>query len=372
MKTLLWITAFLSTLTHYIPAKAQITNRSINLLDTVSFVKELETLRQRYHIPSLSVGIVHEKKLVWHKGLGYADIENKIVPGEHTVYHLASVTKTFGAIILMQLVEAGKVSLDDPVTKYGINLGARWGGDDRIKVKHLLTHTAMGHSLNGFKPGHSFIYSGDQYGQLKKVIEQASGQSFGQLLVQHILKPLQLEHTAPNLADSTDFALMGYDRAAFEKLVAKPYEWQKDQLVPITYPTYFGPSAGLMSCVTDLATYSNAIDEKRFLSPATWDQMFTPTVSPKGKTLPYGLGWFVHAYKGIKIMWHTGVWTGNSSLLVKIPEKDLTFIILANSQNLNRPFYANFDPFRINPKLQKDLRASAFAKAFLDHFVGKL
>ncbi|MCX6214668.1 serine hydrolase domain-containing protein [Spirosoma sp.] len=372
MKTLLWITIFLFTLTHPVPAPAQITDPSINLADTASFASELETLRQRYHIPSLSVGIVQGKKLVWHKGLGYADIEHKLVPNEHTIYHLASVTKTFGAIILMQLVESGKVSLDDPVTKYGINLGARWGGDDRIKIKHLLTHTAMGHSLNGFKPGYSFIYNGDQYGQLKQVIEQASGQSFGQLLTQQILLPLQLTHTAPNVADSTDFALMGYDRAAFERLVAKPYEWQKNQLVPITYPTYFGPSAGLMSCVADLATYSNAIDEKRFLSPATWEKVFTPTVSPKGKTLPYGLGWFVHAYKGIKIRWHTGVWTGNSSLLVKIPGKDLTLIVLANSQDLNRPFYAKFDPFRTNPKLQKDLRASAFAKAFLNHFVGKL
>ncbi|MVM40317.1 serine hydrolase [Spirosoma sp. HMF3257] len=370
MKTLLWITAILSTLTH--PVTAQLPAPSINLLDTASFAGELEILRQHYHIPSLSVGIVHGKTLVWHKGLGYADIDRKIVPNEHTVYHLASVTKTFGAIILMQLVEAGKVNLDDPVTKYGINLGARWGGDDRIKVKHLLTHTAMGHSLNGFKPGYSFIYSGDQYGQLKQVIEQASGQSFGQLLTQQILLPLRLLHTAPNIADSTDFALMGYDRAAFEKLVAKPYNWQTNQLVPVTYPTYFGPSAGLMSCVADLATYSNAIDEKRFLSPATWDRVFTPTVSPKGKTLPYGLGWFVHAYKGIKIMWHTGLWIGNSALFVKVPDKDLTFIILANSPNLNRPFYAKFDPFRTNPKLQKDLRASAFAKAFLDHFVGKL
>lgn len=372
MKTLLWITIFLSTLTRPIHAPAQIADPSIVLADTSSFASELETLRQRYHIPSLSVGIVHGKKLVWYKGLGYADIENKIVPNKNTVYHLASVTKTFGAIILMQLVESGKVSLDDPVTKYGINLGARWGGDDRIKVKHLLTHTAMGHSLNGFKPGYSFIYSGDQYGQLKQVIEQASGQSFGRLLTQQILLPLQLTHTAPNLADSTDFSLMGYDRAVFEQLVAKAYDWQKNRLVPVTYPTYFGPSAGLMSCVADLATYSNAIDEHRFLRSETWDRMFTPTVSPKGKTLPYGLGWFVHTYKGIKIRWHTGLWTGNSSLLVKIPEKDLTFIILANSPDLNRPFYAKFDPFRINPRLQKDLRASAFAKAFLDHFVGKL
>src|SRR5688572_19793683 len=77
-----------------------------------SFEEKLEDLRNHYHIPSLSVGIVNEKKLAWKKGCGYSDVENKKVPDEHTVYQLASITKTFGSIILMQLVEEGKVSLD--------------------------------------------------------------------------------------------------------------------------------------------------------------------------------------------------------------------------------------------------------------------
>jgi CubicO group peptidase (beta-lactamase class C family) len=104
----------------------------------------------------LSVGIVNEKKLTWKKGFGFADTENKIVPDEHTFYQLASITKTFGAAILIQLVEEGKVSLNDPIKKYDIDLGARWGSDERITIKHLLTHTASGNAFNGFKPGYSF------------------------------------------------------------------------------------------------------------------------------------------------------------------------------------------------------------------------
>ena len=65
-------------------------------------------------------------------------MDKKIVPDENTVYQIASVTKTFGSILLMQQVEAGKVSLEDPIAKYAVNLGARWGSDERIKVKHLL------------------------------------------------------------------------------------------------------------------------------------------------------------------------------------------------------------------------------------------
>jgi CubicO group peptidase (beta-lactamase class C family) len=129
--------------------------------NVAAFEEELESLRIRYHIPSISVGVVHHKELKWHKGFGYADIEKKIVPDEHTIYHLASVTKTFGAIILMRLVEQGKISLDDPVTKYGIKLGARWNNDSRIKLKHLLTHSAQGGAFNSYKPGYEFRYQGD-------------------------------------------------------------------------------------------------------------------------------------------------------------------------------------------------------------------
>jgi CubicO group peptidase (beta-lactamase class C family) len=131
-----------------------------------AFESKIETLRQRYHIPGLSAGVVYQGKLVWKKGFGYADVDRQVAPDEHTVYQIASLTKTFGSIILMQQVEAGKISLDDPIQKYGIRLGGRWGSDTSIKIKHLLTHTAMGTTWNGFKPGYSFRYNGDWYGQL--------------------------------------------------------------------------------------------------------------------------------------------------------------------------------------------------------------
>ena len=329
-------------------------------------------LRKRYNIPSLSVGIVNEQKVVWKKGFGYSDVENKIEPDENTVYQLASITKTFGSIILMQLVEEGKVSLDDPIGKYGIDLGARWGSDERIKVKHLLTHTAMGNTWNNFKPGYTFRYNGNWYNQLKQVIEKASGQPFGELLMKNIISPLNLKNTVPSTDDSINFKLTGYDRKTFLSNVAKPYDWQKKRLVPVQFEYGFGPAAGIMSSVSDLAVYSVAIDEGRLLKPETWKQTFTPFISPKGKTFQYGLGWFVKNYNGLKTVWHTGWWTGYSTLLVKIPERDLTFIILANSQDLSRPFYhilwpvPMFNPFRKN--LNKTLTASAFAKAFIDYF----
>jgi CubicO group peptidase (beta-lactamase class C family) len=309
---------------------------------------------------------VNGKKLVWKESFGYADVENKIKPDENTVYHLASITKTFGSIILMQQVEAGKVNLDDPIAKYGINLGARWGSDERIKVKHLLTHTAQGNSLNIFKPGYSFRYNGDFYGRLGQVIEKSSGQTFGELLMKNIIAPLKLKNTVPSMGDTIAFNLTGYDQNTFVKNEAKPYHWQKGKLIPDEYQTYFGPAAGLMSSVSDLAIYSIAIDEKNFLSPDTWDKVFTPAVSEKGKPFQYGLGWFIKYYNGVKVVWHTGLWNGCSALFVKIPERDLALIVLANSPGMRQPVYQFFIPFK--RKLNKNLKASPFARAFLDHF----
>lgn len=354
--------------------RGPVSNRVWKPSNIKTFEKTLEYLRKHYHIPSLSVGIVHNRQLIWKKGFGYADIENKIVPDENTVYHIASVSKTFGSILLMQQVEAGKANLDDPIARYGINLGARWGNDERIKVKHLLTHTASGNSLNGFKPGYSFRYNGSWYSQLKKVIEKASGKSYGELLMQNIIQPLQLKNTVPSLDDSLSFALTGYNRDEFKKKVAKPYNWQGHHLAPVTNYRYsFGPAAGLMSCVADLAVYAVAIDEELFLQPHTWEQIFTGFKTPRNKVLQYGLGWYVKNYDGIKVVWHTGWWWGYSALFIKIPEKDLTFIVLANSQDLTRPFYQTLYPVPLpNPltvSINKDLLVSDFARVFFEHFV---
>lgn len=235
------------------------------------------------------MGLVQQGKLVWYKGLGYADVEHQQPPTPHTVYHMALLTKTFAAIVLLQLVEAGNIKLDDPVTKYQTHLGARWENDPRIQLQHLLTHTAQGNTFNGFRPGYSFGYNGDYFAQLLQPMEQAANESFASLLLRQVLRPLNLAHTAPNLADTVNFALTGYDRSAYGQLVAKPYDFRKGQLVAVSYPAYFGPAAGLMSCVSDLASYSLALDQQRFLSPATWQTVFPPSVRPQTRPCPTGM-----------------------------------------------------------------------------------
>src|SRR5215208_197271 len=150
---------------------------------------QLESLRQELKIPAYSAAIVKDQKVIWAKGFGYADVENKIPATEHTAYHLASLTKTFASTILMQLVQEGKIKLDDPVSKYGITLES----DGVIRVRHLLSHTSEGN------PGEQYRYNGNRFAELDKVIERATGKSFVELLIANILDPLGMNETAANV-----------------------------------------------------------------------------------------------------------------------------------------------------------------------------
>ncbi|HEX7955711.1 MAG TPA: serine hydrolase domain-containing protein, partial [Pyrinomonadaceae bacterium] len=149
----------------------------------------LEGLRQELKIPAYSAAVVKDQKVLWAKGFGYADVERKIPATEHTPYHLASLTKTFASAILMQLVQEGKVKLDEPVSKYGIALES----PGVIRVRHLFSHTSEGN------PGEQYRYNGNRFAELDKVIQGAAGKSFGELLIANILDPLGMNETAPNV-----------------------------------------------------------------------------------------------------------------------------------------------------------------------------
>jgi CubicO group peptidase (beta-lactamase class C family) len=441
-------------------------DKSSNLARIASFETQLESLRQELKIPAYSAAIVKDQKVIWAKGFGYADVDNKTPATEHTAYHLASLTKTFASTILMQLVQDGKIKLDDPVSKYGITLES----DGVIRVRHLFSHTSEGN------PGERYSYNGNRFAELDKVIERATGKSFAELLIANILDPLGMNETAPNVPTivstrSPNIAgqqgetevkaavmdiISGFNsgnvdqierrlasqqnrfyaeggfltnfidavqlRGAFQsgfkvklevnnleaavygdsaittfftsttvtppngpqrtetpkrnsffwnkqdgawklvhahtsplggaiitekhqqrfdtvtKILAQPYALDREfKITKISYPQGFSTSAGLISTVLDMAKYDIAIDQNKFLTKETQQLAFTPTVSTKGEPLPYGLGWFTQNYKGTKMLWHYGYWTGNSSFILKVPEQNITFIIMANSDNLSRP-----------------------------------
>jgi CubicO group peptidase (beta-lactamase class C family) len=250
--------------------------------------------------------------------------------------------------VILQLVDEGKVSLDDPVSKYGIVLSS----PAPILVRHLLSHTSEG------MPGTRFAYNGDRFSLLDSVIKRATGKSFAAALQERIILPLGLTHTAPT-PQSAAFAESGLNRAAYLANVAPGYTWTNGTFVPTAYQTAFSTAAGLTASARDYAAFSMAMDRDAFLKPATKALAWTPVTSPSGEVFPYALGWFVTDYKGARVIWHYGYWTASSTLVIKVPAQNLTFVLLANTDGLSAPY----------PLGAGKLDASPWARAFLETFV---
>ena len=314
------------------------------------FEQRLEDLRASSHIPAITAVISNGQQIVWARAYGLSDLAAQRPAADTTVYHLASLTKPFAATVVLQLVEEGKVSLDDPVSMYGINLVGPAG--TVIRVRHLLSHTSEG------VPGTSYSYNGDRFGLLDAVIAQGAGKPLGAALQERILTPIGLNRTAPN-PQSTSFAVSGLDKATFESNMARGYTYSGGKYNLTAYPAYFGAAAGLTASALDIASFSMAMDRDALLKPATKALAYTPVVSPSGQTFPYGLGWFSTDYKGVRIIWHYGLWVANSSLIIKVPDRGLTFVVLANTDALSSAY----------PLGQGKLETSPWARLFLDTFV---
>src|SRR6187549_3581284 len=141
-------------------ASSQATSTTLPPGSVAAFEKRLEQLREESSIPGMAAAVARGDRIIWQRGFGYADVEHRIPATPRTSFHLASLTKPFAATVLMRLVEEGKLSLDAPVSTFGIDLSS----PGTIRVRHLLSHTSEGH------PGAEFRYNGDRFALLDKVI----------------------------------------------------------------------------------------------------------------------------------------------------------------------------------------------------------
>lgn len=283
------------------------------------FETVLERIRTDLKIPGFSAAITKNRNIVWAKGFGYSNKESEISATPETIYHLASLTKPFAATIVMQLIEENKLTLETPISEFGINMDSQ----GVLRVKHLLSHTSEG------IPGSYYHYNGARYSYLDFVMVGAAGKTFCELLNEKILLPLNLNHTFPNPFSSNNCL---QNTHLLEKL-AQGYTSNGQN--PLFYPGHFSAAAGMLSNVIDMSKFSIALDNNLLLSPDSKDLMFTPTISNSGSELAYGLGWFVDNNEGVKIIWHYGYWDAISSLILKIPERELSFVIMANTDRLS-------------------------------------
>jgi CubicO group peptidase (beta-lactamase class C family) len=349
--------------------------------DLRAFESEMDVLRQEYQIPGMSVAVLRRQKVVLARGFGYADLENQIPATADTPYNIASCTKPVAAAVLIRSVEGGQLDLDAPLADlladalFPLRLhGERVRGyanmcaamaelaqmddfplaslfadyrcdEERITVRHHLTHTAQG------APGQAYRYNGFLYGWLSLVAEQAEGKPFADLVVETITSPLEMTDTLPNSDPGQRERILAERSRYYRVDPAGGYErsqWPSREFVELIQmidpdaAESEGPldaAAGIITTVRDLAKFDVAMDRNQIVSPASKEAMFTPARSDSGQVLPYGLGWFVQEQDGVKLVWHYGYAPyAYSSLILKVPEREVALILLANSDGASAPF----------------------------------
>jgi CubicO group peptidase (beta-lactamase class C family) len=320
---------------------AEITEPATSLED---FQTRLEQLRADEHIHTISALIVKDQAIAWSGSLG---VNNAAGISDTTSFHLASLTKPMASAVILQLVDEGKVSLDDPASKYGIPIA----NSGSVLVRHLMGHTSEG------IPGTQYAYNGNRFSLLDSVITRATGQSVAAAIQQRIIVPLRLRHTAVT-PQSASFIGNAQDKAAYLANLAPGFTWNGSRFVATPYETFFNSAAGLVASARDYAAFTMAMDLGVLVSPATRALAYTAAVSPSGATFPYGLGWFVSDYKGVRVIWHYGYWTASSTLVIQVPAQGLTFILLANTDGLSAPY----------PLASGRLDTSPWAREFLETF----
>jgi hypothetical protein len=189
------------------------------------------------------------------------------------------------------------------------------------------------------------------------VIEKITGKPYRKVLEENILSKINMKESIAG----QDVLENESKYKSYRKHLAKPYTlYGEDEMVLSPYPPKkITASAGLLSNVTDLVKYDIALDKHLFLSTASQEKAWQPFVLNDGSLSPYGYGWFVQKAGEKRMVWHYGQWSTYSSLYIKLPEQNMSLIILANSDGLSRPFSLG----------SGNLLSSPFALAFLRNFV---
>ena len=344
-------TAMVLAIVMWLPAGAQpvvIDERRLAL-----FGRYLEALRIQAGIPGLSAAVVSSGRVVWEAGYGFADAEARVVASPDTPYRIASLTKTFTSTLLAQCVEAGTLNLDARMTTYTTMVP-----DPSASVRHVLSMTSDSPA------GSRYRYDGNRFAALTPVVEACLGRPYREAVAAGILDRLAMTDSVPgqDLESLSGDAAARFDSATLNRYrrvlarLAKPYLWSGGRTSLGDYPPRgINASAGIVSTVRDLARYDAALDSGVLMDADTQQLAWTPFRLADGRTAPYGLGWFSQSSAAGRAIWHYGLWPTYSSLLLKLPERGVTVIVLANSDGLSSRF----------PLSDGDITASPFARAFI-------
>ncbi len=298
---------------------------------------------QKQHIPGVAILVARDGTIVRAEGFGLANVELQVPVKPETVFQSGSMGKQFTATAVMMLAEQGKVSLDDPLTKYFPNAPASW---NEVTIRELLSHTAgftdypekfdfrkdwtedellkMVKAIPlAYPPGTKWEYSNLGYLTLGLLIHRVTGEFYGDFLQERIFKPLDMNTT--RIISEADIVP---NRAAGYRLVngeLKNQEW----VAPMINTTADG---SLYFSVLDLAKWDAALYTEKLLKRSSLDLMWTPVKLKNGQPNKdgYGFGWVVGSRHGHRVVHHDGAWQGFKSAIARYVDDRLTIVVLAN------------------------------------------
>jgi len=308
------------------------------------------------HAPGLSVAVVENGEYEWAQGYGFADLENNVPVSEHTLFRLASISKSLTATAALELWERGKLDLDSPVQKYcpafpkkpwpistrqvlghiaGIRHYKSESQDDPEggNTKHFDDPIQAG--LAFFKddpllsqPGTSFHYSTQGYTLVGCVIEGAAGEKYVDFMRENVFTAAQMEETQVD----NRFTIIPY-RARF---------YQKDESGTVLNADFLDssykiPGGGWLSSAEDMAKFEAAMLNDKLLRRATRDLMWTPLQPSDGKKDPYAFGWAwrEHANNEVAAVGHNGGQQGTSTSFLIAPDRRAGVVLLSNMEEVN-------------------------------------
>jgi CubicO group peptidase (beta-lactamase class C family) len=292
---------------------------------------------------------------VWSAGFGRADIEGNLRPTPDTPYLVGDLSQSIGATMLLkECVDESYAELNDRVAMWAPGFS-----DEDSTIAMLLAHI----SRDG-----AFKYDPGRFAWLTPVIENCSDNPYAPLLYEEIFRPFSMTNSVPGTAivSPTPTELRQFETNALQRFalvlsqMAKPYHVDRGRHVR-TNLARVGVSAasGIVTTVRDFSRFDAQLDlnaDRGLIEPKTLERAW----GTLGSNLPAGLGWFLQVYNREPIVWQFGVVTNAySALVVKVPNRNLTFILFANSDALAAPF----------TRETWDVTASAFAKLFLVTFV---
>lgn len=285
-----------------------------------------------------SVLVVKDGVAQLNKGYGMANFEWNIPNAPDTKFRLGSITKQFTAMIVLQLEQEGKLSVNDPVSKYVKDAPGAW---QQITIYHLVTHTSgltnftslpdytktmmlaspPAESLKKirempleFDPGTKFKYSNSGYLMLGEIIEKVTGQKYADVLRERILASLNMNDTGYDLGTTLIANRAGgYKRAG--KVVLN------DDYIDMSIPHAAG---AMYSTTEDLRKWDAALYGEKLLPAALMERYFTPYKDG------YAYGWAVQDKVGKKRVSHGGGINGFATMIIRVPEEKVLVVTLSN------------------------------------------